>query len=173
MFEGGSWDCWNLILLTDHPQIFPCTPLSREFQRLQKLSGKCKDFTAAFGNKYPTSLILDIKEREESMYKEKTISWFLTQSPDYYLLFMGGGWDCLHISNLKYGHVKSGRRLEEKHSFSWRRQTATSRLVCLDPAPVSLKHTRHKIFSTFLYGQFCQEQLFCLSLLAFHFISHS
>lgn len=84
MLEGGSWDCWNLISLAHHPQIFLCSPPSREFQRLQKLSGKYKDFTAAFGNKYPTSLILDIKEWEESMYVQKKI--LLVSDPDSRLL---------------------------------------------------------------------------------------
>lgn len=163
-------------------KIFLCSPQSKEFQRLQKLSARCKDFTAAFGsekrNTYPTSLILGYKRtgRKYVHAKKKKIFWFLTQSPDYYLLFMEGRWDCLHISDLilpVWAHEV--RKMAGRETQLLPKNTNFNFLTSVPRSCSSVPQTHQaQTILCFPFAlTFCQQQLFFLSLLAFHLISPS
>lgn len=105
------------------------------------------------GTRIPLALFSDIKEQEESMYMQKKKSfgfWPRVQITTCFSWKVDGSVSIFQTWFCPCGHMKSGRWLEEKRSFSRRTQTSTSWLVCLDPAAASLKHTKHKIFSAFL-----------------------
>lgn len=105
------------------------------------------------GTRIPLALFSDIKEQEESMYMQKKKSfgfWPRVQITTCFSWKVDWTVSIFQTWFCPCGHMKSGRWLEEKRSFSRRTQTSTSWLLCLDPAAASLKHTKHKIFSAFL-----------------------
>lgn len=127
------------------------------------------------GTSIPPALFLDIKEREESMYMQKNL---LVSDPESRLLLaFHGRWMGLSpISDLiKPVWAHEVRKMAGREAQLLLKNTNFNFLTCVPRSCTSVPqtHQAQNILCFPFAVTFCQQQLFFLSLLAFHLLSPS